>query len=508
MITMSNFGNNGRLANQLFQYASLIGFSKKYNTNFYLPDWKYKNYFEKCIPQGAVSLSGNPIKIAEPHFHYSPEYFDQFDFKNKNYDFTGYFQSEKYWQHCKEEIIQSLKLKKEFVQLTKSKYESLFEKETVSIHIRRGDYVGNKFYYQLPITYFILALFQIPNWKEKNILVFSDDSNYSEFHFNALPNVTVIKGNSDIEDLCLMSLCDNHVLSNSSYSWWGAYLSKSKKVIYPAHYFTGNLKTDDLWFDSWVKFDHTHKKIDLTDTTFMIPLQYDHKDRIENINLNFRLLCMNFECEILIGENISDRFTHLTPNYFKFNYVGFHRTRILNHLASKSKTPIIVNWDADVFSAPLQIYQAVEMIRNGSDVVYPYDGTFQKAPRKPCYSILEKTNDLASISKINCNTTPGSFGGAVFFKKESYFEAGGENENFISWGPEDGERYIRFTKLGYKVERVKGSIYHMEHYRGPNSSHKNPYKAKNKREYELIASISKEELKEYINTWKHKTKSI
>jgi len=507
---MSNFGNNGRLANQLFQYASMIGFANKYNTNFYLPDWKYKNYFEKCIPQGTASFNGTPIKIAEPQFHYTPEYFDQFDFKNKNYDFTGYYQSKKYWQHCEDEVLESLRFKKEFVDKVKSKYSSLFDKETIAIHIRRGDYVGNKFYYQLPITYFILALFQIPDWKKKNILVFSDDSKYADFHFKALPNATIIKGNSDIFDMCLGSMCDNFILSNSSYSWMMAFFvnKKSKKVIYPAHYFTGNLNTDDFWLDSWEKFDHVHKKIDLTDTTFMIPLQYDHKDRIENANLNVRLLCTYFECEVSIGENISDRFKHLTSNYSKFNYVGFHRTRILNHLALNSKTPIIVNWDADVFSAPLQIFQAVEMIRNGIDVVYPYDGTFEKAPRKPCYSVLERTNDLASISNIKCATATGSFGGAIFFKKESYFEGGGENENFISWGPEDGERYVRFVKLGYKVERVNGPIYHMEHFRGVNSSHKNPYKAKNKREYEHIASLSAEDLKEYINTWKIKTKSI
>lgn len=506
---MGDFSKNGRLGNMLFQYSAIIGFSEKYKTNYYLPEWKYNSFFNECVPQGAISFNGSPVKIAEPNFHYSGEYFDQFDFQNKNYDLTGYFQSEKYFIHCKDQIKNKLSFKKEFIDDVRFRYSSYFEKETIAIHVRRGDYVNNSFYYQLPINYFVLALMQIPGWKEKNIFVFSDDPAYTEIHFKSLPNVSIISGNSDVFDLCLMSLCDYHVLSNSSYSWWGAYLSNSKQVIYPTHYFTGNQNMNDFWPENWKSFDHEHKKIDLSDTTFMIPLTYDHKDRLENVNLNVRFLCQYFDCKIIIGENISDRFKHLGGEYMKFNYVGFHRTKMLNKMAEKSTTPIIANWDADVFVSPFQILMAVEKIRSGADMVYPYDGNFVKVTRRPYMLILDKSNDLAqAVAGKSFVSDPGSFGGAIFFKKTSYFEGGGENENFISWGPEDHERYVRFTKLGYKVERIKGSIYHLEHYRGTNSSYRTPFKAKNKREYEHIASLSAEDLKEYINTWKIKTKSI
>ena len=210
---MSNFGFNGRTCNQLFQLSAILGFSKKYGVDFVMPDWKYEKYFQGEFPKGKLN---NAVKIAEPNFHYSGEYFDQFDFQNKNYDFTGYFQSEKYFAHCKDLIKNKLAFKKEFIDDVRFRYSSYFEKETIAIHVRRGDYVNNSFYYQLPINYFVLALMQIPGWKEKNILVFSDDPAYTEIHFKSLPNVSIISGNSDVFDLCLMSLCDYHVLSNSS----------------------------------------------------------------------------------------------------------------------------------------------------------------------------------------------------------------------------------------------------------------------------------------------------
>ena len=95
---------------------------------------------------------------------------------------------------------------------------------------------------------------------------------------------------------------------------------------------------------------------------------------------------------------------------------------------------------------------------------------------------------------------------------EKYIEGGLENENFIAYGYEDNERYHRFNKLGYKVGRYDGNVYHMEHERTPNSWFTNPYIENNKNLYEMILKFDTQELsdyyqkQEYLKTQKAKVK--
>lgn len=492
MITMLNFGRNGRLANQLFQYCSLAGIAKSNLTEFCLPaNWTYAPYFD-LNPK--VELLKNCIELKEDSFEHSSFAYDLTD--SDNWNITGYLQSPKYF----ETLIPKLKFNAGFKKVVRSKYEEVFKKETIAIHIRRGDYVDHSYYYQLDEKYFILALFQIPNWREKNILVFSDQPAYSEFHFNCLKNVTVVKGNTDIQDLCLGSMCNYHILSNSSYSWWMAYLSESKKVIRPERYFSSEKNLSDFWPQEWESFSSENKKIDLTDVTFIVPLQFDHQNRIENANLNIRILCRTFDLKLIICENITDKFSGLGGEYIKTNYIHFHRTKMLNLMARRATTKIIANWDIDVFAPPLQIWLAAEMIRKGADMVYPYDGRFAHVPRLPFYRFADKKNSVFVFQPVKYKEI-NSTGGAVFFNRESFFEAGGENENFVSWGQEDGERLIRFTRLGYAVKRVTGILYHLEHYRGKNSSYRHQNAERNKEEYNRVSAMSKEDLQEYVKTW-------
>jgi hypothetical protein len=94
-----------------------------------------------------------------------------------------------------------------------------------------------------------------------------------------------------------------------------------------------------------------------------------------------------------------------------------------------------------------------------------------------------------------------SFGGAVMWNKQTYFEIGGENEYFISFGPEDVERMERALALGIKIERVRGRLYHFNHWCGPDSSVSNPYFKKNRELLEAQRKMSVAELKDYINSW-------
>lgn len=240
MITMRDFGNpekGGRLGNSLFQLCSIIGISERLNHPYILPNWNYSDYFNLKINTGDFSLPA--IGIREPNFHYFEEFY-KLILPGRNYNLNGYFQSEKYFGS------QKLRFKNQMY------YDS--QKEIVGIHVRRGDYVNNPYYYQLPRAYYFNALTRhIPDINNKLVFVFSDDINYCKQIFP--DNFQFIEGNTDIEDLRMLAACDYHVLSNSTFSWWGAYLSNSKKVIRPVHYFAGNgLKnnTKDFWPKEWI----------------------------------------------------------------------------------------------------------------------------------------------------------------------------------------------------------------------------------------------------------------
>lgn len=221
MISYSNLGRTGHgmLGNQMWQIASCIGIAKHFGTSVGFPEWEYEKYFENPLPK--LSKVGKPVK--EQHFHFD---FNQF---NNDCDITGWLQSEKYFEHCKEEIKKQFTFKKEFITDVSLKFKIPMAKETIAISIRRGDYVNNPNYALLPINYYTGALVkEFSDYHNYNIIIFSDDMEYCKLHFQCLPNVYYAEGNA-IEQLCLMSLCDHFIIANSTFSWWGCYLAELNK---------------------------------------------------------------------------------------------------------------------------------------------------------------------------------------------------------------------------------------------------------------------------------------
>lgn len=492
MISFSKLGRLGRLGNQLFQIASMHGIAKKLGTTAHFPNWEYSKYFTHDLPKLVRRLQENN----EPCFHYSDEWL-----KDER-DYIGWLQSDKYFE-SREAVKKLFTFQKTFRDLVAAKYATYLSRETICISIRRGDFVGNENYELIPAKFYIGALLQF-DYKDCNILFFSDDITYCETHFQCLPNAYFIEADP-IEQLCLMTMCDNHIISNSTFSWWGAYLSDSKRVVRPAYNFSQSyLKkyTDkDYWVEGWEIFDHKDYKIPL-DCTFIIPVQYDHQDRADNLRLN--LLCLeDLDCNIIIGENGPKHFTHKqTKQRFDFN--KFHRTKMINELTRSSGTEIVCNWDADVICPPMQLYLAVEAIKEGSDIVYPYDGRFARVPRKHYNDVL-RYGDIGILSKFNFRgmneADTRSVGGAVMYNKKRFFEAGGENERMVSYAPEDLERFYRFKAMGLKIERIEGVIYHMDHFIGVNSFIRHPDYRDNYREWEKIKVMDNLELKKYVASW-------
>jgi|688.fasta_scaffold272894_2 hypothetical protein len=273
MITYSNIGHFGRLGNQLFQFASTYGIAKKNNYDVAFPidntnDVKIENFKDgvnrECVfdvPKAFILnkniltskkeiLNNIEFEIDEPHFHFSEGYFNIPD----NCDLRGYLQSDKYFKHVEHELRELLT----FHPHIQDAANSLFPKvdgQTVSIHIRRGDYVNlQQFHPPCAVEYYINAS-SIIAYQDTFFIIFSDDVPYCKELFGNQDNILYINNEDPYIDLCLMSMCNHNIIANSSFSWWAAWLNKNKdkRVIAPKQWFgpAYNHDTKDLYCENW-----------------------------------------------------------------------------------------------------------------------------------------------------------------------------------------------------------------------------------------------------------------
>lgn len=247
IVTFSALGKMGRLGNQMFQIASTIGIAKKSGLRYGFPEWEYNGAFERPIPK----LKDSPIckLYQESSFNYR-----DFILPGNDWNLSGFFQSEKYWLGCKDEVLSYFEFNEELYIKMFTKYANLAVDNVVAVHIRRGDYVKlPEFHTNLAFDYYNPA---IAAFKGCNFLIFSDDIEWCKRYFIG-HNFFFAEGNTPIEDLCMMSLCDHFIIANSSFSWWAAYLSKSvdKKIIAPLKWFgaKNSHDTSDLIPNGWIR---------------------------------------------------------------------------------------------------------------------------------------------------------------------------------------------------------------------------------------------------------------
>lgn len=246
--------------------------------------------------------------------------------------------------------------------------------------------------------------------------------------------------------------------------------------------------------------------IDLKSVTFNIPVKIDSQERLENLKLTVDYLLHYFDTNIIVYEVSKDQPAYIERNP-RVKYIfeciqdnPFHRTRYLNEMALISRTPIIVNYDCDVIFKPENYVKAVEGIQQGQHAIFPYDGLFINVPRVHVPKIRE-TKDLSFIDiEKTENFGRGSVGGALFWNKQAFIAGGMENEEFVSWGCEDWERIKRFTKLGCRLSRVSGPLYHISHPRGADSSEANPHYRMNQELYTKIEQMNPVQLRQYVST--------
>jgi hypothetical protein len=259
MIGFNYLGQYGRLANQMFQYASLRGIAATKNYEFCIPKtnygdiWKDNHLFDIFELGNVENVGFLPAEFyPEKQFHYDSEYVENCP---DNVNLHGYYQSEKYFKHIEESIRKDFKFKDYILEPCVNNFH--FD-EIIALHVRRSDYVSNSTNHPLcDISYYEKAL----TYFDSNIpvMIFSDDIRWCEYQplFES-DRFMISESNDGAVDLCLMSMCNYHIIANSSFSWWGAWLAKSKKVIAPSQWFgtegnTAKNQTQDLYLDDWIK---------------------------------------------------------------------------------------------------------------------------------------------------------------------------------------------------------------------------------------------------------------
>lgn len=261
MIGFNQLGNLGRLGNQMFQYASLRGIAANLGYNICIPRSQNKNEWTDHQLNNVFKMSSlNPLSyqhidenrpiIIESGFSFDERLF------NECPDWVtiqGFFQSEKYFKHIRDQILLDYQFH-DFI-LEPAKEVILNWNNPIALHVRRTDYMTNPNHNTLNLNYYKNALDYFDD--NSQVVIFSDDSEWCfEQKLFDSDRFLISQSNNSYIDLCLMSLCSGHIIANSSFSWWGAWLSNSKKVIAPLDWFKGSrnehLETKDLYCDGWI----------------------------------------------------------------------------------------------------------------------------------------------------------------------------------------------------------------------------------------------------------------
>lgn len=241
--------------------------------------------------------------------------------------------------------------------------------------------------------------------------------------------------------------------------------------------------------------------------TFVFPVRIDCEERRENLRVVLRQLD-GLGCRMLVleADAVPALGDEAWPDGVEYTFVEdasavFHRTRYINELLRMSATEVVGVWDTDVLVGYAQIGEAVQLILEGCTIAYPYNGQFVMLSEQMSVHTRKKP-DLEYLRCMRLNSFLGRrlCGGAYLVHRQRYFQCGGENERFTSWGPEDAERMHRVRILGHKVAWTQsGQLYHLYHPRGASSCYQSKANADRlRRELVKICSMDKETLISYL----------
>ena len=296
---------SGGLGNQMFQYAFSLALKAAGNADVKLDLGTYRRKtdynginlvhngfelkelfnaeFEEASEKDVARLSYQPTnfinRVLRKYFTKKTHFIDKkasfqpelFNRTEKDLYLEGDWQTEKYFISIEDKIRETFTFKKNLSPETAKLAESLDE-NSASIHIRRGDYLKTQTLNVCGKAYYLNAVKMLLEKKQiSQLLVFSDDLEWcrNELKLESFGIKTVYvdwnKGNDSWQDMALMSKCGSHIIANSTFSWWGAWLDsrKDKTVICPEIWNLRQLNPDldryyrcnydDILPENWIK---------------------------------------------------------------------------------------------------------------------------------------------------------------------------------------------------------------------------------------------------------------
>jgi hypothetical protein len=277
-ISYNRLGSNGRLGNQMFQYAALRGIAAHRGFDWLIPkpdSYGDSNYgLFDCFRMESVQESNfgilNAQSISTGEFHFIQEFFNTCP---DNVNLHDYFTSEKYFLNVSNIIRKDYTFKDEILEPCKEIIDEI--ENPIFLHVRRGDYlVKPEAHPACPISYYEKALTHFD--KDSSVLVFSDDIEWckeqelfsddrfmlSEYTEKYPQDCDTLQGRQQALipyfDLCMMSLCNGGIIANSTMSWWGAWLIRtpSQPIIAPKNWFGSqyaHYNMSDLIPSGWIE---------------------------------------------------------------------------------------------------------------------------------------------------------------------------------------------------------------------------------------------------------------
>lgn len=255
----------GRIGNVMFQIAAATSLAYRMKTNckaYILPTYWTSKPDNCFLPTYLESYKNNVLNKIVFIEKLPPQYVlcqeTEFSYNElpeiDNVCLSGYFQSEKYFN--KPLVRDLFRMDKDMELYLNEKYHQLLLLHPVSVNVRRGDYLDLQDFHPVCSFSFFKEAMGILG-VDRHYLITSDDVSWCKQNFT-MPNCHVVEDLSPIENLYLQSLCYDHIISNSTYSWWGAWLDekKDKRVICPKKWFGPRLNhqnTKDLLPEDWIQ---------------------------------------------------------------------------------------------------------------------------------------------------------------------------------------------------------------------------------------------------------------
>ena len=255
----------GQLGNQMFQVAATLAYAWDYNA---IPIFPELNRLDHRIAYNRdrlfFRLDPSPIPIPITKVFAESEWSspNRIPFYADNLRLKGYFISWAHFHHHRDRLLQVLAPSEALLAKLKAKYRNLIaHPNTVSIHVRTFNEEQHRhgLHHFLGMGFYQKAIDLFPS--DTIFVVFSDRINWCKMHFLPLgKHFVFIEENDAIEDLFLMAMMKHHIIANSTFSWWGAYLNQNpdKKIVAPLSWHHPNYGTfpppqpNQIYFDDWI----------------------------------------------------------------------------------------------------------------------------------------------------------------------------------------------------------------------------------------------------------------